>query len=80
MIYNRSHDARLESGSMTGVVTSTVVKHTTEVVCSDRSWAYDWSRVFRPESGLRPELRLLIGVVASDRSRAYDRSREIHAL
>jgi hypothetical protein len=34
----------------------------TGVMSFDRSQSYDQSRVFRPESSIRPELRLLTGV------------------
>jgi hypothetical protein len=50
------------------------------VASSDWSRAYDQSRVFRLESGIRSESHPPTGVghtirvVSSDRSRAYDRS------
>jgi hypothetical protein len=55
---DQNQEVRPESGYTTGV------GHTTEVASSNRSQAYDWSRIFRPESGY-------------DRSRTYDRSRDI---
>jgi hypothetical protein len=65
MLTDRSHDAwleswhRLESG------------HTTGVVFSNWSWAYDWSHVFRLKSGIRPESCLPTGVASFDRSRVF---------
>jgi hypothetical protein len=47
---------------------------------SDRSWAYDQSRVFRPESGIRPESRLSTEVVHTTGVASSDRSGDIPAL
>jgi hypothetical protein len=75
-LIGQSRDARPESGDTIEVrkcawsqdiwpesYLLTGVGHTTRVVSSDRSQAYDQSRVFRLKSCIRPELRLLTGVV-----------------
>jgi hypothetical protein len=43
---DQNREVRPELGYTTGV------GHTTEVASSNRSQAYDWSRIFRPESGI----------------------------
>jgi hypothetical protein len=91
MLIDRSLDVRPKLGDTIGVVTSTRIGKcvwsqdiqpesylSTGVTFSEWSWAYDRSCVFRPKSGIRPELcpltevRHTIGVVSSDHRREYN--------
>jgi hypothetical protein len=71
----RSWDIRSESYLPTRVGHMARVTHMTGVASSNRSWAYDWSRVFWPESRLSTGVGHTTEVVSSNWSQAYDRGR-----